>query len=743
MFCCHAGLHAQGDVVVDQMRTLRIPRTDSPPRLADYVEGVPPDAGFAVSDFRQYRPGDGTPVSQPTTAYLSYDAENLYVVFVCKDDRNLIRARLNKRDQLLQDDRTMINLDTFHDHRHMYWFNVNPYGVQMDGVMAEGGGGGSNWDTLWYSDAQFTDDGYVAITIIPFKSIRFPNAREQTWGLLLGRFITRDNEWSIWPYVTRRLPSVQQQSGDLEGLENISPGRNIQLIPYALFSRSRYLDEPDNAAPRFLTENETRAGLDAKVILKDALTLDVALNPDFSQVESDSPQVTLNQRYEVFFPEKRPFFLDNASYFGTPEQAFFSRRIIDPSIGIRLTGKLGDWNIGALFADDRAPGESVALSDPLRDKNAKAAVFRLQRELHGRLENSSVGALFTSRDFGPASNRVYSVDASLRLLPNWTLSGQAMTGDTVFEDGRKLSGPAYFLEWSHSGNHLVSTTSYTDHSPDFRALLGFIRRLDIREASHNVGYLWRPEASAVQSFGPNITGIINYDRQGRLRDWSVRPEFEVSMTRSTRLAAWHESIYELFGGAGFRHQSSGAGFTSQWFKWLAYTATYSVGTGINYQPGSGLDPFVGSTRSARFSFTLRPGAHLLAEQIYIYSGLKTSSESGLEDVEDGTTIFDNHIVRTNVNYQFTRRLSARVIADYSSILPNSSLIAREKEKHVGFDALVTYLINPGTALHVGYTDLYDNLRLDPLESPALVRTEYPDLNTGRQIFVKLGYLLRF
>ena len=174
---------------------------------------------------------------------------------------------------------------------------------------------------------------------------------------MLGRFITRNNEWSTWPRVSSRLPSYDEQAAHLAGLENISPGRNIQFIPYGLFSRARYLDMPPDGPARFRTENAGRAGLDAKVVLKDALTLDLALNPDFSQVESDAPQVTTNQRYEVVYPEKRPFFLDNANYFATPEQLFFSRRIADPRFGARLTGRIGNWTVGALVASDRAPGE--------------------------------------------------------------------------------------------------------------------------------------------------------------------------------------------------------------------------------------------------------------------------------------------------------------------------------------------------------------------------------------------------
>ncbi len=341
-----------------------------------------------VTDFRQMDPGDGDPVTQPTTAYLSYDDKNLYVGFIAKDDPSLIRANVAKRKQILTDDRVTINIDTFHDHIHAYWFDVNPYAVQLDGITTDGVGDDFSWEGLWYSEARITEDGYVVLITVPFKTLRFPDESKQEWGVMLGRFIQRNNEFSIWPYITRRkLPRFVAQFGTMQGLEDISPGRNFQFIPYGLVSGSRYLDQPVNKPPQIVTEPAFRGGVDAKVVIKDAFTLDATLNPDFSQVESDEPQVTVNQRYEVFFPEKRPFFMENASYFTTPQNLFFSRRIVDPEYGARLTGKLGRWALGVLATDDRAPGKALAPDDPLYrharlGRGPQRAARSLQRFAH-------------------------------------------------------------------------------------------------------------------------------------------------------------------------------------------------------------------------------------------------------------------------------------------------------------------------------------------------------------------------
>jgi hypothetical protein len=490
----------------------------------------------------------------------------------------------------------------------------------------------------------------------------------------------------------------------------------------------------------FRTENEARAGLDGKFVLKDALTLDVALNPDFSQVESDEPQVTINQRFEVYFPEKRPFFMENAGYFKTPQQLLFSRRIADPRFGARLTGKVGKWALGALLVDDRAPGKVVAKDDSLSGRQTAAGVLRLQRELRG---NSNVAAMVTSADFGSTHNRVYSLDTRLQLLPNWVLTSQTMTSDTRLGDGSRLAGPAYYVDWAHAGKHFISETRYTDRSPNFRAQLGYFDRVDIREASHTVGYMWRPEASVIQSLGPQVKLAVNYDRLGRLQDWYINPEFDIELSRMTKIALGRREAFELFANRGFRKYYNELRVSSEWKRWLAFNASFSNGASVNYYPGPGLEPFLGRMLNMTAGFTLRPTPRTRIDETYMYSGLKAGVASRLPAEFAGAAIFNNHIARTKVNYQFNRAASLRFILDYNSILPNSTLVALDKQKHMGVDALFTYMVNPGTALYVGYTDLYDNYRLDPTLSPALRRTAFPDLNTGRQVFVKLSYLFRF
>jgi hypothetical protein len=248
--------------------TGRIPKVSRPPKMQDFLDNVPREAELKITDFRQFDPGDGDPVSQPTTAYLSYDQKNLYVAFICIDDPSKIRAHITRRDSgIFTDDWVDVSIDTFHDHRRNFGFTVNPYGIQMDYIHSENTDDDS-FDTLWYSEGKITTEGYVVFIAIPFKSLRFPHTASQEWGILLSRFILRNNESSSWPYVTRRLlPSWTGQFGHLKGLENISPGRNIQFIPYGMFSANRFLD-PAAAGLTYRTESDARAGVDTKMILR-------------------------------------------------------------------------------------------------------------------------------------------------------------------------------------------------------------------------------------------------------------------------------------------------------------------------------------------------------------------------------------------------------------------------------------------------------------------------------------------
>src|SRR5258708_7872115 len=330
---------------------VRIPRITTPPRLEDFEDMAPRGSSAPlakVSDFIQQQPSDGKAATQRTDVYLGYDASNLYTVWVCWDsDPKAIRGHLTRREAVTppDDDYVELTLDTFHDQRHGFLFDVNPRGVQSDALWTEDSGPDYSYDTVWDSRSKVTNKGYVVWISIPFRSIRFRPSNEQVWGVTLMRYIARNDEYDYWPRVSSRISGRLNQEALITGVADVSPSATIQFNPYGYLNGLHSLDDRDPTQPRF--DNRTlqgKVGLDSKFVFHDSLVLDTTINPDFAQIESDQPQKTVNHSFEVFFPEKRPFFLENSNFFSDTNigiyqtsRILFTRRIIDPTFGPRLT----------------------------------------------------------------------------------------------------------------------------------------------------------------------------------------------------------------------------------------------------------------------------------------------------------------------------------------------------------------------------------------------------------------------
>lgn len=714
-------------------RTLRIPRVSQPPRLDDFLASSPPGGLATLTAFIQREPVDGAAVTQPTAAYLGYDDKNLYVVFICTDEPGRVRARMSRREDIGADDQVSVYLDTFHDGQRAYAFSTNPYGIQRDSIVTEGRGEDTSFDTLWHSEGRLTETGYAVSMTIPFRSLRFPRTSGQTWGFALGRSFYRDSQKTFWPAITLRQATFVGQFGLLEGLDNLSPALNLQLIPYATFAHARLLDYGRND---YRIQREFRVGLDSKLVLRDALSLDVTVNPDFSQVESDDPQVTINQRFEVFFPEKRPFFLENSGFFETPVNLFFSRRIIDPEFGTRLSGKIGRWALGALVADDRAAGAVLPATDPLHDHRVEIGVARLQREI-GR--DSRIGAFASSREFGDAYNRLASIDTRLRLNKNWTFTGQAMQSYTRLKDGKRFTGPGYYADLRHTGRHFRSNTTYQDRSPEFRSELGFVPRVDVRQLEQNFGYFWWPSGkSRLTGIGPSVYAGINYDRAGRVQDRWAGAYLGLYFTGPTGVSFSSSGYYILYLNQGFRTTRNDISFYTSYWKWVDISSYFSWGSNINYNPAAGLSPFAGRAMDGTFKLEFQPTRQLRWSNVYFYARLGSGNL-----LPSRTSVFNNHLVRSKMTYQFTRALSARLIFDYYAALTNPTLIWQDNYKRLNGDVLIVYQVNPGTALFFGYTNRFENVLLETIPTRRISPAAFPGTSTGRQVFVKLNYLLRF
>jgi Domain of unknown function (DUF5916) len=706
---------------------LHIYRAVHPPDLADYVRGVFPEGQEPITKFTQRNPDDGKNASRETRAWLSYDNDNFYVVFLCKAEPKEIRARLSKRDDIFADDSVGIFIDTFRDQKHAYEFLVNPFGIQMDGINTEGQGDDWKFDTYWHSDGRLTPEGYAVRIAIPFKSLRFTAQDMQTWGVALWRSIPGQNETSFWPYITNHVSGFVQQFAEGDGVDGVKPGRNLRLIPYVAFGGSRSLVTPDDVPPSFQSDREKRVGLDAKLVIHDSLTLDATVNPDFSQIESDDPQVTVNQRFEVFFPEKRPFFLENGGYFQTPENLFFSRRISDPEAGARLTGRIGKWSLGILGAGDRGPGKALDPTDPIYGDQAAVGVVRIERDLYGQ---STVGMFASSYDLGSAHNRVVAMDTRLKLNDNWVVTGQAMYSDTRYDDGTRSVGPGYLVGVNRNGYHFDYFANYEDLNPGFHTDLGFIPRVDVRKGFQHVDYNWRPKSGRLVSFGPFVNTLGNWNRAGRNADWMGEGGMQFEFRGATFFNVGVNRNYELFDNIGFHKHGTFMFAGTDHFKKVHVDAFFFVGTGVNYSPATGVNAFLTSNENGNMNIVLRPTRRLRLQETYFYTRLAHT--------------FTNHIVRSQANYQFTPSLSMRTIIDYNAVLTNASVVDFDQSKAFTGDLLLAYIPHPGTAVYLGYTNRRENLALTGVgDAVTLARTIAPDLQTGSQVFLKVSYQFRF
>jgi hypothetical protein len=513
-------------------RRARAYRLDVPPVLDGLVndpvwKDIEPATGFI-----QQEPQEGAPATERTDVHIGYDDNNLYFGIVCFDSQpEHIVVTQNRRDAPLEDtDSIQILLDTFHDNQNGFVFGTSPTGIEYDGQVSKagqgrggagqparaGGSGGStggaqqagasafnlNWDGVWRVRSQITSRGWESEIVIPFRTLRYWTHGDGVWGLNFVRNLRRRNEQSFWAAVPRPFLLTQVElAGDLEGLE-LKQHRSLQLLPYVLGGFKQ-----DYTRDRDRTDVVHTAGLDLKYTLTPSLTLDATFNTDFAQVEVDEEQINLT-RFDVFFPEKRPFFLENSGFFefGTPREVepFFSRRIgIDESgvevpidAGVRLSGKAGAYQVG--FLDMRT--RSVDGVTPANN----FAVLRVSREFRNR---SSIGFIGVNRqslthfEGERPFNRTFGVDANIGIgrYGNW-FSYASKTQSPGLEG----SDHAYSSRFDYDDEHHRINLDYIEVGRNYNPEVGFLRRAGFRKPTFGYRYTFRPEGEHLRSIFPHF-----------------------------------------------------------------------------------------------------------------------------------------------------------------------------------------------------------------------------------------------
>ena len=736
---------AEGVGILTGRPTLRPPRTRERPRVDGRLDDAVWRDALHVTDFVQQNPMEGAPATEATDVWIAYDSQNFYLaVHAHYADPSLMRANRIDRDQAFEDDNVAIYFDTFLDQQRAYRFSVNGYGVQGDAIVNARGysrsgrrrrtgsfysrnripTGDSSWDALFESGGRIVEDGFTAEMAIPFKSLRYPERERDVphrWGFQIVREVRGKDENQVWAPVSRNVSGFLTQVGVLEGLTNLSTSRNVEVLPTFTASQHGALD----AAGDFVDKDPApESGLNVKYGITSNLTADVTVNPDFSQIESDLPQIEVNQRFALRYPELRPFFLEGAEIFQMlgPITFVHTRTIVDPEFGGKLTGKVGNTTLGAIVANDEAPGR-VEPGDPAFGRKANNFVGRARYDLYAE---SYLGAIFTHRGFLDSHSTLGALDGNFRLGRTQGVGFKAVQTDHRDLEGVGRRGRMFDLNYRLNSRRWTSFVALYTLSPDFRHDLGFVRRVDTRRLYSRVGYNFWPE-SWIVNWGPSIQYGRNHNFANQLEDEDVRLGFTARFARNVSFNADVRDEMERYGGIDFHKQAVSVGGQINTSRRLAVGGYYRRGDEVKYQE----NPYLGKGGSGSFFAAVRPVSRFQSEL--------NLSVSDFIDLRGGAdTIFDVKILRTLSTYQFTDRFLLRNIAEYNTF-----------DRTFGLNWLLTYRVNAGTAFYLGYDDHYrqaDRIYGD-LDGDGFADQLFPTLTTmqqtNRAVFTKVQYLFRY
>jgi hypothetical protein len=748
-----------------------IPHLTVAPKLSDFLE-IPDYSKVAKSMLRvthfveRYPDAGGTP-DDPTTAYMGYTHRAFFVAFVCHDpDPKDVRAHMTQRDRIGGDDTVMVMLDTFDDHRRAFVFRSNPLGIQADAMYSEGTRYDYSFNTVWDTWGERTSFGYVVLMRIPFASLYFAKATPghmRQWGIILRRQVQQTGETDYWPRIRHDIAGHLTQDMTVDGFRGIARGRKFQLDPYTLGRNLRQLNTVNPVDPYFEQKHfQGISGLNAKFTLHDSLVLDTTINPDFSQVGIDNPAAP-NQRFPQFFPELRPFFIENSSYFKTPINLYYTDKIVVPEFGARLTGKVGPWALGLLSVDDRSPGLAVPEGTPEYGKRAGDYVARIDRDV-GKL--SDIGVIYADREYKGSYNRAGGVDYRMRVDDRWTLTGQAVTSQTknlsnstageqeCFSTSLYCSGQAYLQRLSYGSLHNHWSVGYSDTAEGFVTDTGFFRRPDVRKVNGFYSYTFRPYGGPVLSDGPHFYVQRLWDHNGLPLNLYVQSAYSVNFVHQTTLFA-HFGIgqdrlrpidFSQFSHpVEFHTHGAAVQLKSAPLPYLAVGLGYHEGTTLNYSPPGNEGPAPVDVSSPSVSVEVRPLRAVDLQNSYVFTRFSNPA--------NGAMVYDNHQLVTRWNYQITKAASFNVIGQYISTLPDAKYTSATDSQTVFADALFKYMPHPGTALYVGYIGNFANLQpglctrepsgmCNP-NDPILPTANSTMMNDGKTIYVKMTYLLRF
>ena len=570
-----------------------IPKISEPLTIDGLVNEEIWKQAAVYKDFYQTNPGYNIAPSKPTEVYVMYDEKNLYVAFKCWDEKDKIRATVAKRDEVFGEDNVRMWLDTYNDQRRAYVIGFNPFGIQQDGIFTEGQGADFSVDIVMESKGVIEDWGWSVEAKIPFKSLRYTAGKGKLWGFNVARNIDRLNdEFDQWTPEDREVSGFLIKHGKISGLDGIKNERTLEIVPSVTLSEtgSRQRTLPLSAAnnngfdpifnPYGITDPgrfgnggiKKDLGVNLKYTITPNVTLDAAINPDYAEIEADAPVVQANQRFPIFFEEKRPFFLEGKEIFDSPLSPFYSRTIIDPDAAIKLTGKIGKNSFGLLAASDNAPGnystderddllecQQLRLTDPNRrcrieeflDKNALFGVFRFKHDIG---KENNVGFFATSRIFPRNRNFVGGFDGTFKLNPKTVLTFQILgthsrknfyDPNLDFSSYRTGNGIGYYFNLDYTEKNRGWTIEASGRSQNYRADAGFTRRTNTNTvfAAGRLSTEPNPKAKLIRFSWQPFTRI-NYDWKGRSQNALLGNNYQFNFQKNLFVYAEFGVTYE-------------------------------------------------------------------------------------------------------------------------------------------------------------------------------------------------------
>jgi hypothetical protein len=713
--------------------TLSIMKTTGPIE----VDGKLGDPGWSgavpITTWYETRPGDNTEPKVRSVGYLAYDEKSFYAAFEF-DDPNPegIRAPYGDRDTIGSPlDYGGVIIDPGNTGRTAILFLANPRGIQYDAVTDDSSGEDSAPDFFWDSAAKITDKGWVLEIRIPFSSIRHPKGDVQTWGIMLYRNYPRDFRYQMF---STKLPRGGNcficNRNTLEGLKDLPSSGGIVVAPYVSASQDWEPSENGNGELEKSPFDGT-GGVDIKWRPTASLAVDGTINPDFSQIESDTAQISTNERFALFYSEKRPFFLEGIEMLSTPIQAVYTRTITSPRWGLRATGKNGSLGYTALVVEDRGGG-SVVLPGPQgsgfadQDFRSWVGIARFKREFG----SSFVSALVTDREIEDGgSNRVFGPDFRWQRGNTDTVTGQMLWSQSATPvrpdltpewDGSKLSGYAAKLWWQHSTTHVDWYTQYEDIDDEFRADTGFVPQVGYRDIYAETGYTIRPEGFVRRQ---RFFAATSYqtDQEGDLLEQRVN----VGTGMDARWNSFFQVRYHydrILTGGTVIPKSSGNVFLqtspSQLFNNLSLDVRFGQEIDFaNSRQGTGIN--------LAFSASLRPTDHLTLSLNDSVRYLDVPTATGAK-----ARLFTARVDRLRATYTFNARSFVRGIVQWVDTKRDPSLYTSSVSAHsrsFSGSLLLAYKLNWQTVLFVGYGDEREPNQQDSLEP------------ISRSIFVKMSY----